>query len=311
MQNLIFSSYAYRTVKVVLILLGSYFWAGCHQGIGDYKPQILKEARSWKLKIDSDIQAAVDDIKKIASSLETIRHNSSPSREAANILIKETLENHHEYLGIWSIWKRNAFDNSDIKYQNTLGHDNTGRYIPYWNRINGEIQVAPLNQNFPSDVSLSKSVIESGNEMVSMPIEFRAGEYKVVYAVPIRSDGKIVGAVGLDLTFLNFFTRIIRQVRVLDVAYGFLVNNDGVMVAHPTQWLNVGRTLDFFSFDPAVIQSVKDGHEASQIKISKTTGYENYYQFVPIKIGNTEKRWSLAISFMPIRLKKGWTKDKW
>jgi methyl-accepting chemotaxis protein len=305
------SGYA-LSAAIILTILGASFVVGCDQGINKYKPKVLEEARFWKSKIESDIQVAIDDIHKLISSLDAMKHKSFLSHEVVNNLIKETLENHPEYSAIWTCWEPNAFNNSNVKYQNATGHDGTGRYISYWSRLHGKIQVAPLNKNYANELSIYKNVIELGKEIVSDPIKFGDGDYKgfiVIYAVPITSDGKTAGAAGIGLDFLKFFKPIIRQVRVLDVAYGFLVNNNGVMVAHPTKWSNVGKNLEFFAFDSAVIQSVKSGQEASQIKISKTTGRKGYYQFVPIRIGNTENHWSLAISFMPYKLKMG--REKW
>ncbi|MGD9367577.1 MAG: hypothetical protein PVH87_17890 [Desulfobacteraceae bacterium] len=91
----------------------------------------------------------------------------------------------------------------------------------------------------------------------------------------------------------------------------FMVDNNGVMIAHPINWVNVGRSLEFFAFEPTVIQAVKDGREASQIKISKTTGNRNYYQFVPVKIGSIYKPWSLVISLRPDWLNGRGPKVSW
>ena len=145
-------------------------------------------------------------------------------------------------------------------------------------------------------------LIKSDREMASDPIEYSLDgkkELKIIYAVPFHFEGKIIGAVGIDLPLFKFFKPIIRQVRVLDVAYGFLIANNGLLTAHPIKWANVGRSLEFFGFEPEVIQAVKDGRESTQLKVSKTTGQKNFYQFVPIQIGASNRPWSLAISLIP------------
>lgn len=231
------------------------------------------------------------------------KRSDSPSREDANHLIKKTLENHENYLAVWTCWEPDTFDNKDAKYKNLLGHDKSGRFVPYWNRLSGGINVIPFdNYHNKEQDSFYQQVIESGKEMASDPIAYMENgkkKLKVIYAVPVYHDERIIGAAGIDLPLLEFFKPIIRQVRVLDIAYGFLISNDGVLTAHPTKWANVGKSLEFFSFQPDIIQAVKDGREASQIKISKTTGRKNFYQFVPIQIGASNRPWSLAISLIP------------
>ncbi len=285
-----------------LFIFGSIFVISCKTT--DYQAKVLDEARIWKAKIESDIQVAVvDEIRKVASSLEEMKHSVSPSREDANNLIKQTLENHEDYLAVWTRWEPNAFDNQDSEYQNVIGHDKSGQFIPYWNRLNGKINLIPIdNYSDKAQDSFYQQLINSGKEMASDPVECIVNnkkQLKVIYAVPIYYQKKIIGAAGIDLPLLKFFKPIIRQVRVLDVAYGFLIANNGIVTAHPTKWSNVGRSIELFGFDPGVIQAVKDGREAFQLKISKISGREHFYQFVPIQIGASDRPWSLAISLVP------------
>lgn len=111
----------------------------------------------------------------------------------------------------------------------------------------------------------------------------------------------MIGAVGIELPLLDFFKPIIKQVQSSNHwAYGFLTTNSGIFVAHPTKWMNVGRSLEFFGFEKRIIKAVKEGREASQLKVSKISGRKTYYLFVPIQIGATDKPWSLAIH-MPVK----------
>lgn len=288
---------------IAIVLFGSVFIAACESKQEDYQPKVLNEAMAWKSKIEIDIQVAVEEVRKVASSLEAMKRLESPSREDANNLIRKTLENHENYLAVWSCWEPNAFDNKDAKYQNVLGNDKSGRFVPCWNRLSGGINVLPLeNYHNNEKESFYQQIIRSGKEMASEPMEYIANgkkQLKFIYAVPINYDDKIIGAAGIDLPLLGFFKPIIRQVRVIGIGYGFLISNNGVLTAHPTKWANVGKTLEFFRFQPDVIQAVKEGREASQIKISKTTGRKSYYQFVPVQIGASNCPWSLAISIVP------------
>jgi methyl-accepting chemotaxis protein len=41
-------------------------------------------------------------------------------------------------------WEPNKFDGKDIEFANREGHDETGRFIPYWTRETGELKLRAL-----------------------------------------------------------------------------------------------------------------------------------------------------------------------
>ena len=55
-------------------------------------------------------------------------------REEVNGILRTVLEENPDFLGIGTCWEPNAFDNMDRGYRNAEGHDETGRFISYWNR---------------------------------------------------------------------------------------------------------------------------------------------------------------------------------
>lgn len=57
---------------IAIVLFGSLFWTACEPKPEDYQPKVLSEARVWSSKIESDIQAAVEEIRKVASTLEAM-----------------------------------------------------------------------------------------------------------------------------------------------------------------------------------------------------------------------------------------------
>ncbi|MEG3637992.1 methyl-accepting chemotaxis protein [Magnetococcus sp. PR-3] len=54
------------------------------------------------------------------------------SRAQVNLLLKNLLAQNNHYLGVYTAWEANQFDNQDKLYINKPGHDATGRFIPYW-----------------------------------------------------------------------------------------------------------------------------------------------------------------------------------
>ena len=220
---------------------------------------------------------------------------AAPERSQRHV--EERLEEYPSFVAVWTCWEPEALDGKDKEYANAIGHDETGRYVPYWNRLEGMPAVQPLQEyDVEGRGDYYQVPFRTGKEVIFDPTTFEMNgelQYKTVLAVPVKSGGKIVGVVGIDIP-LNSFEPIIKRVRFSD-GFGFMIANDGTIVAHPTKWSNVGQPMSIFGFDAKSVQAVKTGQETTEFQsVSKTTGKATYYAFSPIRIGFADKQWSLA-----------------
>ena len=155
----------------------------------------------------SEIQNAVMNLETIAALMEEMKNSGVPDRDTLNSILKAILRKNPDYLAAWSCWEPNALDNLDYQFINNIGHDETGRFIPYWNRLDGQIDVAPLagyENNGVADVS--GIAFKSGETTVSEPIEYQSNTenlYKIVITTPIYFDDQVAGIVGIDIPAQN------------------------------------------------------------------------------------------------------------
>jgi methyl-accepting chemotaxis protein len=64
---------------------------------------------------------------------------SGGDRRTVNAQLQAVLAVHPDYLGTWTGWEPNAFDQRDAAFRRAdAGHDATGRLVPYWFRDNGK-----------------------------------------------------------------------------------------------------------------------------------------------------------------------------
>jgi methyl-accepting chemotaxis protein len=254
-------------------------------------------ARHWATVVQADIQVAMDSARTLAQAMEGMKNRGVPSRQLVSGMLRNVLEEYPNFVAVWTCWEPNAFDDRDADFTNAFGHDSTGRYIPYWNRLVGDPSVQPLQAYTEAGKGDYYQIpLRTGKEVVFDPSSFEiSGEQqlKTVLAVPIKFKGNIVGVVGIDIP-LKSFEAIIKRVRFYDVGYGFMMANNGVFTAHPTRWSNVGRPMESFDFLPETVQAVKNGLEITETKTSKTSGEVAFYAFSPIHIGFSDKPWSLA-----------------
>ena len=261
----------------------------------------LDKARETAYRYAGQVQAEmgqyINAARTIARSFQGMKQQGVPPRDMLDGILKQVLVDNPGILAVWSNWLPDALDGKDADFADAIGHDETGRYVPNWNRYSGELDVEPL-VGYNDQGSIYSASLKNGEEVVSDPVPYAVGDnqaLKTVLSVPVFFNEKAVAVVGIDIP-LSAFTPLVKQIKLYDTGYGFLLANNGIMAAHPTKQSNVGKPMSFFDFDENVIDDVKAGREANQFKVSKTTGKETYYILAPISIGAAKKPWSLAMN---------------
>ncbi len=175
--------------------------------IGKNTHAALNESFAQGPVVDADIQKAVENLETITALMEELRHNGVPDRDTVNSMLKAILRKNPHYLATWTCWEPNALDNLDYQHINNVGHDETGRFIPYWNRLNGQIDVAPLaNYNAQGKGDYYRVPFKSGKITIFDPVEYTVKGTrlnKIVVAAPIHLDNQVAGVVGIDITVEN------------------------------------------------------------------------------------------------------------
>lgn len=113
------------------------------------------------------------------------------------------LDRHPEFVGVWTVWEPNALDGKDRDFSNAPGHDATGRFVPFWNRVGGEIHVEPnVNYDVPGLGDWYLVPTQRRCETVLDPYEVPAAGkplFITSMVAPILIDGVCVGAAGVDV----------------------------------------------------------------------------------------------------------------
>lgn len=81
----------------------------------------------------------------------TMAEYGSQDREEAMSIIKRILNENPQLIGVYLGYEPDAFDGRDKNYINAPGHDSTGRFVPYCNKINGPVIIEPLVHYDSSD----------------------------------------------------------------------------------------------------------------------------------------------------------------
>ncbi|OJH48381.1 signal transduction histidine kinase [Methanohalophilus portucalensis FDF-1] len=240
-------------------------------------------AQSYANQFNADMKSNMAIARNIATTMGAI-HDSS-TREGANDIIKSILEDNPQLIGTYSGFEPDAFDGRDERYINTTAHDGTGRFLPYWNRIEGDIDVEPLVDYSTSDYyQLPK---HTKQDVLTEPY-FYQGALIVSYVSPIIENDEFIGIGGVDVG-LDYVDNTVSSVKAFETGYLFMVSNTGVIISHPTNkdWISSKTLRDFdnpvFHEVAIDIEKGKNGHVDI---VDPSNGKDVILFYEPISTGN-------------------------
>ncbi|WP_407355737.1 methyl-accepting chemotaxis protein [Methanolobus sp. WCC5] len=223
---------------------------------------------------------------KTATSLSTVLSQyGSDDRSEINSILRQFVVNDPDLLGAYVAYEPNAFDGKDDLYVNSPGHDSTGRFVPYWNRMGNSIAVdALVDYDTEAYYQLPKS---SKQDVVTEPSLYQ-GQLMTSFISPIIVNGNFIGIAGTDAD-LMYLDAIMQEVKLFDTGYGMLLSNEGVIVTHPIDKSLIG-TQNIGDFEGAAFdqiqRDVKNGRSGQVSAISPVTRKKVVYFYEPVETGN-------------------------
>jgi two-component sensor histidine kinase len=244
--------------------------------------QATEMARNYANNFNGDMEKNKAIAETIAVSMGSY---DSINREETNNMLYNLLVHHPHLLGTYIAYEPDAFDGQDHLFVNSSGHDATGRFIPYWNKINGPIRLDPLLEYDTLDYYQLPKKTES--DVLTEPYYYE-GVFIVSYVSPIIKNGEFVGIGGVDVS-LNYLDDTISTVKAFDSGYAFMTGNTGILVSHPfnKDWIGEKTLYDFdipeISRAADDIREGKSGHVKT---IDPNTGKTVIMFYEPIRTGN-------------------------
>jgi len=201
--------------------------------------QSVEMASNYANQFDADMKANLAIARTISTTMASYK---TGDRDEALLILENLLLDNPHLFGTYVAFEPNAFDGKDAEYVNAPVHDETGRFVPYWNKINGTVAVAPLLHYDHSDYyQLPKN---TKKDLLTEPY-FYEGVFIVSYVSPIIKDGEFVGIGGVDVS-LEYVDEVVSEVRTFDTGYAFMVSNAGILLSHPTHkdWIGKKNLYD-------------------------------------------------------------------
>ena len=173
----------------------------------------------------------------LASVLAEMRAEGALDRATMSRVIRGTTGTFKNFFGTWVLWEANAYDGKDADFvgNETLGNAE-GRANAYWlRRKSGEL-LFDLSDDYDHEVYYLQPKT-AGKLTIIPPYRDIATEEKTLMstiAAPIISDGKFLGAVGVDIE-MDFIQALLKTVRPFDTGYAMLISDNGSIIADPSR----------------------------------------------------------------------------
>lgn len=248
--------------------------------------------------IKTSIEQTFSTARTLAQALGGLQEAGLANRDAANVILKNVLAAHPNFLGVWTLWEPNAFDGKDSLYINQPGHDATGRYIPYWNRGAGTIQVEPLldyeSEGAGDYYQLAK---KTGVETILEPYKYNIGGKDVQMTsmvVPIKKDGVVIGVAGIDIP-LSEFQSAISKIHPYKTGYASLISNNGYYIGDQDA-KNVGQEIGKGNAWDNIKKAIKAGTTLTDTVYDSTLKTDVFRIYLPLQIAASKTPWSFSVS---------------
>jgi two-component sensor histidine kinase len=244
--------------------------------------QATEMARNYANNFNGDMEKNKAIAETIAVSVGSY---DSINREETNNMLYNLLVQHPHLLGTYIAYEPDAFDGQDHLFVNSSGHDATGRFIPYWNKINGPIRLDPLLEYDTLDYYQLPKKTES--DVLTEPYYYE-GVFIVSYVSPIIKNGEFVGIGGVDVS-LNYLDDTISTVKAFDSGYAFMTGNTGILVSHPfnKDWIGEKTLYDFDIPEISrAADDIREGKSGNVKTIDPNTGKTVIMFYEPIRTGN-------------------------
>jgi len=164
-------------------------------------------------------------------------------------LLLNLLNKNTDIITAFSVWEPNMLEGNDRAWVNTMGTDDTGRFVPAFVRsTTGEINLELVDDYADGDFYLEP--MRRGRQIITNPYTMEiSGEDRIMATIsaPIRNRAnRVVGIVGIDLDLENL-NKVGQDIhRLYDgkatdtIALAF--SNDGTIVSHPMK-RNIGGDM--------------------------------------------------------------------
>ncbi|MFW6313800.1 MAG: HAMP domain-containing protein [Spirochaetota bacterium] len=211
--------------------------------------------------------------------------------------IRSPLYDQESIVGAWIAFEPNAYDGLDAEFAGVAPFNQDGNFASYWYRAGGEVGSMGLDQ-YRGEPFYSVP-LSNGRPYLSEPYEYEAGEEvlaMITVSMPVRSGGRTVGVVGVDIDLSASQSRI-ETIQPLGTGYAFIVTGSGAVAAHPNRAILMTQAAQYFQ-NPGDFSHAVEAHEEYRETKVAVGGQQEESLFVvsPFDMPALGETWFVGVS---------------
>ncbi len=269
--------------------------------VGRLSDKMISETVAYcSMKFKATGEAPYGTAKAAAAAIENVFIDGGKRDFVVEILENAVRNSGDSVLGLWTCWEPDAFDGNDAKYINDgIYHDSTGRFVPYVYRNQSKLVVEPLaDYADPTKGEYYLTALKTGKEHVTDPFVYDvAGKSVIIYsiAIPVISNGKAVGVVGVDVDMTKLNDEI-NNIKILDDGYAFVISSGGIFATHPNKdlFLTPYTKTWLSGFNKNISELQKKDNVFMTKSHSDVLDVDVTFAAQSISIGNLPQKWTVC-----------------
>ncbi len=254
-------------------------------------------------KVGAKLEEGIQSARTAGAALSALKGRPKDGRDLADKALSAILASEPGFFGIEAAFEAGAFDGADPSYaEKRPDSDRVGRFgARFYRDSSGK----PAIEATPDQDQVSWYLRARGlkNPGVTEPLNLATAagtSFVAVCFAPILAGDEFKGAVAVDLP-LSAVQALVSEARPMGTGQAALFSNETLIVAHADKD-RIGRSLRETEAAligdrmEEVIRAVSDGNPLTFISDSGERGSKVLVTISPVRIGQSDKAWALAIS---------------
>lgn len=305
LRSKLFAFWLPGVVLAIILIAGYGTYTAYRRDTSSAQSCLQSIAVSYATDVNTELERAMDAARTLSQMLSAVKaanQNLIISRKEVNAMLREVLKRNPTFLAVYTAWEPNAFDGNDAAFANTYGHDSTGRFSPYWSRMNGrvhqEVNIGYDTEGIGNYYQLPKSLLR---ECILEPYLYPVQGKKVLMTslcVPIVVDDTFYGICAVDIA-LDYLQSVVDKADVFDRSGKVIIlSRKGTIVGmtdRPELAVKPGETL-FSSHQNTSTSGTAIGTPYHTPRRGIIVQNDTLFAFAPMKIGFTDTPWSVVVS---------------
>ena len=289
------------TILTILAFLSLFFYIGIENRANSYNDSKLfaiEVSRKAAFETQIYLSSAIMSARSIEQRAKILKKYGGSRQELFSIL-ETTLERYPNYMGAWTMWEPNAYDNKDKDFSGDSLFDPKGTMSACFFKHNNKIHFERNDTNdFLKDFYAIPKKLRK--EIILEPFHYQYHNYPPVFyqtsaVVPVIDGNEFLGVIGIDLG-IDDLNEKLRNVKIYESGYLSLITNSGIIVSHSLpEYVNKNLKTIINKSDTATCNSIEKGSEFSFEGISEFSGKKVFRFFYPIEVGKGIPPWSIMI----------------